>query len=182
MRRLALAIALLPALALAAAVPPELIAFNKKWPKSTQELGRWARGSPKTAPLWLGWVGQSDENLARGREFVKWILDHRVANPFEFADQHKDWLVFERLKKYSEEGLDGFVQWCRKHKYSCTELFALDAQALRVARPYALKKANLKDGIGARPSAAPPAAAAAESAEGEKPEGEKPAEEAAPAQ
>ena len=169
MKRLALVLALLPALAFAAPVPPELTAFYKKWPRSTAELGRWARGSPQTAPLWMGWAGQSDENLNRARKFVGWILENRVANPYDFADQHKDWEVFDRLKKYPEEGLDGFVEWCRKHRYSCHELFALDAPAMRVARAYALKKANLKVGMGAG-SAEAAKPEAPESPEGEKPE------------
>ena len=178
MRRFFLLFAvLLPLAASAAPVPPELIAFYKKWPKSTRELGRWARGSPKTAPLWMGWAGKTEENLVRAREFVAWLHANRGANPFDFAEKHKDWLVFERLQKYSEEGLNGFVDWCRKHKYSCTELFALDTPAVRVARAFALKKANQEQGIPDKPAAAPnsaesappPAPPEGESAEGEKP-------------
>ena len=166
-------IAFLAAFLLAAPVPPELVAFYKKWPRSTRELGQWARGSPKTASLLFGWAGQSEDNLLRAREFVIWLHANRIANPYDFADQHKDWQVFERLRKYPEEGLDGFVEWCRKHKFSCQELFALDAPAIRVARGYALKKATAKEGTAEanKPADKP---AAEESAGGEKPEGEKP--------
>ena len=52
-------------------------------------------------------------------------------------------------------------------------MFALDAPAIRVARGYALKKANAKEGM-AEANKPADKAAAEESAGGEKPEGEKP--------
>jgi hypothetical protein len=93
--------------------------WRDRFPFAASELVAWSRAHPQVADQLAAWE-QTDPDQARA--LVAWAVTHVYDSIDVFLMQRSRWGQLRAIRAGDREGLDAFLEWCRRAPAPAAEL------------------------------------------------------------